>query len=675
MKDDQKIPRPTTKAGTRQHQSEAHDLKPRPHTPVAICTCDKKGKIILYNDAAATLWGRKPVPGIDLWCGSANILTPEGDALSAEEWPAARAVKGQQNIPITELVIEQPNGEKRYVLYAAEPAFDAKGKINGAVSTIFESSAPSANPVITDEPVIIKQQVSDLLGNEDRYHRMIDEVEDYAILMLDENGTIINWNKGAQKIKGYSGSEIVGKNFSIFYRETDRTNRLPEQLLNEAKEKGRALHEGWRVRKDGTNFWGSITITAIHNEKNEVIGYTKVTRDLTERKSAEEHLSVQATELFRKNQELKSQKDFVEMILDASLDLITVFDKDLRYVSLNKQASSAYNRSDLLGQRFQDVFPGIEHTPFVEDLQKALNGETILGTFYKTSILNGYYEHYYIPLRNESGKVKGVLAISHDNSVLIEAAEKVKAANAELEQKNMELERSNDSLEQFAYVSSHDLQEPLRKIQTFSDLVLTRIQDPNFKPDAYLNKINASANRMSLLINALLNFSRLNKADELREEVDLDQVLDQVINDFELLIKQKDATITRTPLPIIKAIPIQMNQLFYNLVSNSLKFNENQPQIDITAHLVTADGSPELQHLHPGKRYLHLNFSDNGIGFDQSNAQQIFTIFQRLNSFQQYSGTGIGLAICKKIVDNHGGFIYATSETGKGASFDIYLPV
>lgn len=651
--------------------------------PVAVYTCNKEGRLELYNDAAVALWGRTPETGTDLWCGSWKIFSPDGSPLPIDERPVAIALKEGRKVTGTEIIIERPDGERRNVLPHPEPIFDDAGNITGALNTLIDITEQRQSGFVMEDKLeqrvnertaALQQKTLDLQESEERYHKMIDEVEDYAILMLDKNGTIVNWNKGVQKIKGYAASEIVGKNFSVFYREEDRLSKLPQTLLNEAKEKGRALHEGWRVRKDGTNFWGSITITALHNAENDVIGYTKVTRDLTERKKAEEHLSSQTTELFRKNTELQAQKEFVEVILDSSIDVIAVFDRDLRYVALNKQAIEIYKRDDLIGKKILDVFPQTLDSGMYADLLKALDGVTIQNVSYKSQVLNRYFENYYIPLKNDAKEVYGVLAIGHDNSVLLESAEQVKTANAQLEKKNKELERSNNSLEQFAYVSSHDLQEPLRKIQTFSDLILTRINEPGFKPDEYLGKINASANRMSLLINDLLKFSRLSKPDELREEVNLNEVLDQIINDFELLINQKNAVIHKSSLPTIHAIPIQMNQLFYNMISNALKFCDTTPVIEITSEMISGEAVLLQPQLDPAKNYVHLTFKDNGIGFDQAYSSQIFNIFQRLNNHQQYSGTGIGLAICKKIADNHGGYITALSEKDKGARFDIYLP-
>jgi len=377
----------------------------------------------------------------------------------------------------------------------------------------------------------LRKAFLELKSSEERYHKMIDEVQDYAIILLDEKGTILNWNKGAQKIKRYASSEIIGKNFSIFYLPEDQKINLPNQLIREAASSGKAIHEGWRVRKDGSHFWGSITITALHGEDNKIIGFSKVTRDLTEKKLSE--------------------------------------DKLLQYTA--------------------------------------------------------------------------------------------------------ELEAKNKELEQFAYVASHDLQEPLRKIQTFAEIVRKNMKDETLV-NKYFDKINTSAQRMAELIRSILSYSRLVKEAEEFTDVDLNVVISNVKIDFELLIEEKKAQVKSERLPIIKGSLLQLTQLFANLISNALKFTDNNPVILIKARTVKKEEIINPSPFLADGKFTEISFTDNGIGFDQQYENKIFTIFQRLHGKQEYAGTGIGLALCKKIVENHNGYITAKSEPGKGATFYVYLP-
>lgn len=257
--------------------------------------------------------------------------------------------------------------------------------------------------------------------------------------------------------------------------------------------------------------------------------------------------------------------------------------------------------------------------------------------------------------------------------------QKVKARTIELENANGKLEvvneklvRSNSDLEQFAYVASHDLQEPLRKIQIFTEMA-EKSEDKD-AAIGYFEKIHASARRMTDLIKSVLNYSRLSKTGEQFEEVDLNVLVENTKTDFELLITEKKATIKNDTLPVIQGIPLQLNQLFLNLFSNALKFSTGTPLIAISSRILSDKEIRQREYLHTRVRYVEIIFSDNGIGFEQQYADQIFTIFQRLHDKKSYEGTGIGLALCKKIVENHHGFITAKSELGKGATFYIYLP-
>lgn len=388
---------------------------------------------------------------------------------------------------------------------------------------------------------ILTPHIETLRQTEEQFHGMTTEIEDYAILLLDVNGNVRNWNRGAEKIKGYKAEEIVGKNFRIFYPQKDQQERLPERLLNEAATKGKATHEGWRIRKDGTKFWGSIVITAYHNRMNEIIGFSKVTRDLTERKLTEEAL------------------------------------------------------------------------------------------------------HNYA---------------------------------AQLERKNLELQRSNSELMSFSYVASHDLQEPLRKIQAFSNLILEH--DAHLISDTgkdYFNRMIKASNRMQALIDSLLEFSRTTTSQKKFEKADLNVLVEEVKLELREQIEESKAEIKSTVLPYLTVVPFQFKQLLYNLFSNAIKYakKDQVPVINITSSVLTADAI-DLERANPGVTYVRLSVTDNGIGFEQEYSDKIFELFQRLHARHEYTGSGIGLAICKKIAENHNGFMSAESEPGKGATFHVYLP-
>lgn len=232
----------------------------------------------------------------------------------------------------------------------------------------------------------------------------------------------------------------------------------------------------------------------------------------------------------------------------------------------------------------------------------------------------------------------------------------------ELENKTLQLQKSNKELEQYAWLTSHDLKEPLRKVLTYSDaLIKNQLQDTELYT-SYLAKIHASASRMSRLIDAVLQYSNVLSEQELFEPVDLNTVFADVTDDLELLIASKNATVNHYNLPFISAVPVQMRQLFQNLISNAIQYARADTPPVITISCMKEEHG------------YTLKFTDNGMGLDMHYATKIFQIFQRLVKDKQHQGTGIGLALCKKIVEVHGGTISVQSEPGKGSTFTVFLP-
>lgn len=245
-----------------------------------------------------------------------------------------------------------------------------------------------------------------------------------------------------------------------------------------------------------------------------------------------------------------------------------------------------------------------------------------------------------------------------------------------LEEKIKDLDRSNKELEEFAYVASHDMNEPLRKITTFIERLENKYKSElGSDGKLYLSRISASVENMRLLIDTLLEFSRTARSNQPFVRVDLNLIVAEVKSDLELKIEETVAEIKTTMLPVIEAIPSQMKQLFDNLLSNSIKFKKagTPPRINIQSHRLTVK-QKEQYHLDNTKNWFKIDFADNGIGFEPEYSERIFQIFQRLHGKTEYPGSGIGLAICKKIVEQHKGLIYATGKPDIGATFTIILP-
>lgn len=252
--------------------------------------------------------------------------------------------------------------------------------------------------------------------------------------------------------------------------------------------------------------------------------------------------------------------------------------------------------------------------------------------------------------------------------------EEVLRRTEDLSKKNEELEMSNHELQQFAWVASHDLQEPLRKIQTYNSIIREKYVDNNAEAQSYLDRSIKASDRMTKLINNLLDYARLS-AHVSFQPTPLDIIVEEIVSDLEVNIQEKKAVISKSPLPVIDAIPTQIRQVFQNLVSNSLKFSMmgNPPHISIAAELVKEKSVESATD--PAGGFCRITIQDNGIGFNEKFLDRIFVIFQRLELGGTYEGTGIGLAITKKIIDKHNGIITARSKENEGATFIMVLPV
>jgi PAS domain S-box-containing protein len=520
----------------------------------------------------------------------------------------------------------------------------------------------------------LEQKNIELKKNEERYHKMIAEVEDYAIILLDLKGDIQKWNKGAQNIKGYTAEDIIGRNFSVFYGTEDREAGLPMKLLNEAKEKGKATHEGWRVKKDGTKFWGSVVITAIHDEAGNVIGYSKVTRDLTERKAAEEKLQRFLLELQQKNEQLRrSEERYHRMIAEVADYAIILLDVEGNIQNWNRGAENikGYTADEITGKHFR-VFYG------PEDRERKLP-ERLLNQ----ARTYGKADHEGWRVKKDGTKFWGSVVITalHDERNNIIGFSKVtrdlterKLADDKLKQNAGQLEMQNKELEQFAYVASHDLQEPLRKIRTFNSLILEH-EEKNLseKGKDYFERSIAAADRMHKLIDDLLTYSRATRDTHHFELVDLNPIVARIRSSYKE--SDKKVIIESDVLPEIRGMRFQFEQLIENLIGNGIKYQEpgNTPRIRIHYRIVNGNEIAG-KDFSSSTKFHQISFTDNGIGFDQQYADKIFEMFHRLHGRSEFTGSGIGLAIVKKIVQNYGGFIMAEGEPGKGATFNVYFP-
>ena len=270
--------------------------------PAAVYTTDAAGRVTFSNEAAVEVAGHRPELGRDLWCVSWRLYHPDGTPLPHDECPMAIALREDRAVRGVEVIAERPDGTRVHLLPHPTPLHDSSGALVGAVNMLVDiTERKQAEEAIRQLNETLEQRVeqrsqlmaqafTELRASEKRFRLLVQGVADYAIFMLDPNGFVTNWNAGAARIKGYAAEEIIGRHFSQFYTEEDRQDGLPERVLETARRTGKYEAEGWRVRKDGTRFWANVVIDAIHDGTGRLIGFAKITRDLTERKAAEEQL-------------------------------------------------------------------------------------------------------------------------------------------------------------------------------------------------------------------------------------------------------------------------------------------------------------------------------------------------------------------------------------------------
>ena len=391
---------------------------------------------------------------------------------------------------------------------------------------------------------------------------------------------------------------------------------------------------------------------------------------------------------------LYASQQMQNLFMNTPFPVVVLSGPELRFSMVNDAFKAIIFHREVLGKTMADVFPQTGKD-FLQSVENVFNtGTPFIGHEFKLMLEDEhavqrekYFDFAFSPMYELNGEIISVIGIGTDCTEKVKAREKLleneERLQQEVEQRTLDLKktnealaRSNRDLEQYAFVTSHDLQEPLRKIQTFANQ-LYRLHKDRFdeKSHLYFSKMMSASKRMSTLINDLLYFSRL-AHDEKFVLTNLNHILEDVVNDFELLIEQKDATIQSEPLPVIEAIPFQMNQLFSNLLSNALKFTnpERKPQIYIASSVATPEELAGAGLLPSGKTWYKILFRDNGIGFHPRYSEKIFEVFQRLHDRGSYEGTGMGLAMCSRIVSNHHGVIYAHGEEGQGAAFYLLLP-
>jgi hypothetical protein len=568
---------------------------------------------------------------------------------------------------------------KRYFNLVLQPIKNVNGEVVSVMLHSYEvTDQVKANKLVQE--------------SEERYNTMLMH-SPFAFAVLKGEDMIINFAndamKGIWKTKEVEGMKLLDLR-------PDLKNQEFPALLKNVMETGIPFH-GYELhvtflRNDQQEEGYFNFVYQPYREADDIItGVTIIAVEVTEKVAAKKKI-IESEKRFRNMVQhapvaicvLRTDKYIVEVVNTKMLEIWGKHGDEL----INRPVFEAM--PDAAGQGFEQLLDSVYQTgkPYIADeLPVTLKRNGILEEIFISFVYEALYD--------EHKNINGVIAVASEiteqvmarrkieesekryRELALSLEEKIKERTAELEKQNEDLEKMNEELASFTYVSSHDLQEPLRKIQMFSGRIMEKeINNLSDEGKNYFERMQVVANRMQLLINDLLAYSRTNNKSGNFELTDINNMIDEVKAEFLEKLEEKNAVIDVAKLPKMKVIPFQFRQLWLNLISNALKFSRAgvAPVIKISYETVLSDDL-NIPNLPKNKVFYHITIEDNGIGFHEKYNEQIFGMLQRLHERQVYEGTGIGLAIVKKIVQNHHGFITATGKENTGATFDIYLPV
>jgi PAS domain S-box-containing protein len=530
----------------------------------------------------------------------------------------------------------------------------------------------SARPLVREQLIFAsardlterKQIEEKLRQSEERSRLMVESVKDYSIFMLDPNGKVVSWNPGAERIMGYTAEEIIGQHFSRFFLEEEVVGGIPEKELLEAGQKGRAETENWRVRKDGSRFWADAMLNAVTGSGGDLKGFVKVTRDVSERRRAEESLRI--------------SEERSRTIIESAYDAFISIDINGRITDWNLQAESIFgwSREEAIGRFLHEtIIPEkyrANHLRGIEHLKATGDGPVLNKTIELVGLRrNG--DEFPVELviwPMQMGNELTFHSFIRDITDRKKTAENIEKLNVELKQRADLQEVANKELEAFSYSVSHDLRAPLRHIHGFVELLQ---KAPSIQADESSKRqmgiIARAAQEMGMLIDDLLAFSRTGRAEMHPVKIDMREMIDQIIRDREMECQDRKVRWEIGPLERVWGDPSLLRLVWTNLLDNALKYTRRRPEAKIEIGQITED--------RPGASAQEMVFfvRDNGVGFDMQYAAKLFGVFQRLHRAADFEGTGIGLANVQRIIHRHGGRVWAEAALDKGATFYFSLPV
>jgi PAS domain S-box-containing protein len=511
---------------------------------------------------------------------------------------------------------------------------DASGKVIGFVCVIRD---------ITER----KKMEDALRTSEERLRAVYASLAD-ALVITDKNLIMIDCNDRALQMGGgYPRDQIIGRPGTDLLHEDDR-QRAIDELAKRFMGQASPERQDYRIKTmDGSIRYTEMSIATLKDAKEEIIGFVAVLRDTTERRQMEEAIH--------------TSHKLLSTVFESMHDGLAIMDKDGKFVQWNQATLdiSGFKAEELPGKSGIDIIIPEDRGRLTEELTKQFMGAAPERQSCRVQLPGGvlkYVELSVSALKDDAGNITGFVSSTRDVTKRIAMERALKKALDDLQ-------RSNKELEQFAYVASHDLQEPLRMISSYTQLLAKRYKGKlDTDADEFIGFAVDGADRMQKMIQDLLAYSRVNTRGKEFEPVDLEKTFSDATDNLKIAIEDNKATITHDPLPRVLADDSQMVRLFQNLIGNSLKFHGAEPPV---IHVSCKDGESDYT----------IAIKDNGIGIDKQYLNRLFIIFQRLHTRDQYPGTGIGLAVCKRTVERHGGSIWLESEgAGKGSIFMFTIP-
>ncbi len=514
-----------------------------------------------------------------------------------------------------------------------------------------------------------------LHASEERYRHLVDAITDYAIFVLDANGHVATWNAGAQKTKGYECEEIVGKHFSIFYTPEDRAADKPAKVLETVLREGRFEEEGWRVRKDGTHFWASVVITALRDQRTELIGFAKVTRDLTRIRAAADSERRLANEQLARAVSEAERRRLLTLLGQVPAAITVLRGPDLVFEFANAKAMETMGDREVMGKPFSAAWPEEEeqlaHSRLLSVYERGeplAQHEAPAWREVQGKRVQTYWNSVYLPVRDPSGGIEGVMTFDFDVTESVLARQELERVSLANQLAREELEALNRAKDEFLAMISHELRSPLTAISGWASILRKSSLDPK-RLERGLEVIERNARAQTRLVSDLLDVSRM-ISGKLRIHLRKTTVCPLIHDAVDVVRPAADAKGVRLILDLdpevgsTMADPDRLRQVMWNLLTNAVRFTPRGGQITVRANRTDSG--------------IVVRVQDTGTGIPPDHLPHIFERFTQVDSSttRAHGGLGLGLAIVRHLVEAHGGVVLAYSDgPGRGSTFTFTMPV